>query len=339
MQPQESDFDCLAEFYRSALPAAVRRLRTWHGLDPAHHGDVVDDLRQDIAVDFVTHRDELNQLPPQARHDRWLRIVGRSHYSLRTKGRQVTAATDLDALADAAPPPTPASLDDLDTAFVDDLLRNAVRLKNGRLNEKITARSIGITPVRLRAQQARLVDALAGARAIEFWQRRLVEALLGLAADLLRDSGRVLIHAERTRPRPDPHARLERIARLRAQLKLLPVGDDLRRVLVRYGRRARYVFDPGVALASALSLAPRDPQVQLWVFEHRAMLGDLGGALGAVRRARELDGDPVSCVLARARILELRGRPAHAARLLARARRRREDPRLRLCLERVQQCG
>ncbi|MEZ5967329.1 MAG: hypothetical protein R3F56_26060 [Planctomycetota bacterium] len=63
--------------------------------------------------------------------------------------------------------------------------------------------------------------------------------------------------------------------------------------------------------------------------------GDAESAARALRQARRGDGDRVAVVLARARLLELRGRCRAAAALLVRARHRREDARLRLCLERL----
>ncbi|HLU38566.1 MAG TPA: hypothetical protein VK081_04225 [Planctomycetota bacterium] len=325
---------CLDAFYRAALPAAVRRLRGWRGA-ASLHGDLVADLRQEVATDFLAHRAALETMSTRERHERWLRLIGRTHYRLRGRDAATTTDGDLDAIAAVVHAAQAPALEGRAREFAEQLLEHGVHLKNGRLNEVITARSIGLSPLQLRRRGERLLAALDLHRDLEFWSRRLVEALLGLAADVLRDRSDVLILGEQRRVRPDPHGRLQRIRRLRDRLRYLPVGTTLRRVLLRYGTRCRDPFDPELALRCALDLAPRSAEVHLWWFELAAARGDARRAARALRAARTADADRVSVVLARARLLELRGRDGAAHALLLRAMRRHGDPRLRLCLERV----
>jgi hypothetical protein len=339
MQPPDAELDCLEQFYRLAMPAAVRKLRQWQGLSRTHHSDLVDDLAQEVAADFVAHRATLEAMPRDARHERWLRLLGRSHYRLR--GRELASAqrtdTDVDKIAIEVEemtqqrPPLPSS----DAKFAAAVLQHGVHLKNGRLNELITAHSIGLTPLQFRRRGEQLVAALQGTRVIEFWRRRLVEALLGLAADVLRDRACVLICGEGTRNRPDPHARLQRVLRIRERLRFLPVDIALRRVLLRYGKGRRDLLDPHRALDSALELAPRAPHAHLWRFELAVARADLARAAQALRMARACGADAVAVVLARARLLEVRGHEAAARALLRRARQRVHDARLDLSLTRL----
>lgn len=339
MQNDDPDLACLDQFLKVAMPAAVRKLRCWQGLNPDRHSDLVADLAQEVAADYVAHRATLEAMPRDQRHERWLRLVGRSHYRLRGRGLRTTddSTTVDDLWVEAAPPALPPpDLAAPDAAFADALMHHGVRLKNGRLNEYITARSIGLSTLQLRRQGQRLLAALRGERDVEFWRRRLVEALIGLAADVLRDNGQVVILGEPRRPRPDPTARLRRVLRIRERLRYLPLTPSLRRVLARYGGKGRTSqLDPGRALTSALELDPAAPQAHLWSFELAVVDGDAARAARALRLAKRCGGDAVAIVLARARLLELRRRDCAAAALLGRARRRREDARLRMCLERM----
>lgn len=339
MQTDDPDLACLDQFLKIAMPAAVRKLRSWQGLSPIHHRDLVADLEQEVAADFVAHRATIEAMPTDQRHERWFRLVSRSHYRLRGRqARTIDDATDVDDIPVEPPVVAPSpELSSSDAAFAETLMRDGVRLKNGRLNEYITARSIGLSRLQLRRQGRQLLAALHGEREVEFWRRRLTEALIGLAADVLRDNGQVLILDERARTRPDPMSRLRRVQRIRERLRYLPLGVTLRRVLARYGKKIRDPLDPARALASARELDPSAPQGHLWSFELAIVRRDARSAAQAIRRARHCGGDAVAIVLARARLLELRQQEPAARALLSRAQRRRDEPRLRFCLERMQQ--
>ena len=341
MDEPRDDLECLQEFFARALPAAIRRLRCWQGLHHARHADVIDDIRQDIAVDYLAHRDDALALEPRERHERWLRVMGRTHYQSRGRAQYFGIAEPaLDTL------PAPAieaveGLDDDSADFADLMCSNAVHLKNGRLNERQTAQSIGLSECELRVRQQRLMEELGfDAQTVAFWRQRLVEALLGLAADVLRDGGHVAIHAEARRPRPDPRARLRRILALKAKLRHVRLPPEVRRVLSRYGEKQRHQLDPATALLGAAELAPDHAAVHLWRFELCVACHDAPGAARALLTARRSEADPVAIVLARARLLELRGQEAAARMLLRRAVvRYRSDPRLTESLGNFTPCG
>lgn len=346
MQSDDPDLASLDAFLRAAMPAAVRKLRAWQGLSPIHHHDLVADLQQEVAADFIAHRAALEAMPKDERHERWLRLVGRSHYRLR--GREARAidssarldeiAIDADGAAEAITDATREAVPALprsEAEFAETLIQHGVHLKNGRLNEYITARSIGLSKRQLRVRGQRLVAALRADRVVEFWRRRLVESLIGLAADVLRDRAQVVILGEPSRVRPDPTARLRRIQRIRDRLRYLPAPAELRRVLARYGRKCRDPLDPERALQAAAALDPSTPFVPLWSFELAIVRGDAARAAAAIAAARRCGGDRISIVLARARLLEVRGRIEAARLLLSRARQRRDDVRLRICAARL----
>jgi hypothetical protein len=337
MPTDDPTLACLDQFLKVAMPAAVRKLRSWQGLSPTQHSDLVADLSQEVAADFLAHRAAIEAMTVDQRHERWLRLVGRSHYRLRGReARCIDGSARVDELVVDEPiAATPPSLPASDAEFVEALLQRGVRLKNGRLNEYITARSIGLSKLQLRRRGQRLIAALQADRDVEFWRRRLAEALVGLAADVLRDRGLVVIHGEAARARPDPATRLRRVQRIRERLRFLPLSPALRRVLARYGNRCIDPLDPARALSAARDLEPHAPPVHLWRFELAVVQRDPQRAARALILARRCGGDPVAIVLARARLLELRGRLPAARALLLRARRRRDAPRLRTCLERI----
>ena len=134
--------------------------------------------------------------------------------------------------------------------------QSATYLKNGRINCRITARSLDIGPEELTDFWASVATDLGfGREFLGFWRRRLVEALLGLAADPLRDSGAVAVHGEDRRRRPDPRGRLERIRKLRARLGCRPMPRDLKSVLARY-QNCDSRLCPRAILADANRLEP-----------------------------------------------------------------------------------
>ena len=61
-----------------------------------------------------------------------------------------------------------------------------------------------------------------------------MEALVGLAADLLRDSGGLRIHDEQARSRPDPVGRLRRLRRIRQRVSVRPLPSDMKHALTRF---------------------------------------------------------------------------------------------------------
>jgi hypothetical protein len=326
--------EMLDEFAERALPTMLRRMRCWKGLSSRRHADVLADLRQDLLLDCLENAAALAAMTPLERHARWFRLLERRHYQLRVRdGRLTEAASDPNQVAE----PMPASLalrdvvSDPDCRVVQKLLRAARSMKNGRLNAEATAGRLGLHPRDVRAVWGRVTAALGyDEQFLAFWRQRLVEALVGLAADLLRDRGLVRLHAEGERARPDPRGRLRRIAQIKRRLSVRPLPAELRAVLAQFTRRRLLQrLDPWLALQAALRLQPACPRVLLWHFENAVAHGLLREAARALRRARAAGADTVRLVLARARLLEARVRVAAAAALLRRAAaRHRGDTRL-----------
>jgi len=167
-----------------------------------------------------------------------------------------------------------------------------------------------------------------------FWRRRLVEALLGLVADWLRDRGLVRLWDDTSRARPDPCARLRRIRQIKAQVSVRPVPRDIKNALARFTRPgATRRLDPWSAVHVARDLLPRSAGVHLWHFELAVAHGRLCEAAHALRRARASRTEAVPCALARARLLEAAGREARARAVLRRsAARHRGDRRITAAL-------
>ena len=333
-------FEHLDEFLARGLPGLLRRMRDWKGLHPTRHGDVVEDLRQDLWLDCLENADIIESLSDQQRRARWYRLLEHRHYQLRVRGRDQIHAGVLPehvACSDNRVDPAGTATNIVPDPGVGSLLGGAAHMKNGRINVNATSRLLGIPSREIRGGWSQLADALGyGGEFLGFWRQRLVEALVGLAADMLRDQGLLRVHDEVGRRRPDPRARLRRIRGIKRQLSVRPVPRDLRRALARWNTTTATTIDPDQALQAAELLAPDDPAVLLWRFEHAIATGDLSTATRALWRSRQAGADPVRVVLARARLLEAAGRVHQATLLLIRAStRHRGDPRLRAALDSV----
>lgn len=326
----------LEPFARRLLPGLLRRLLGWRGFTEHARHDLRLDLEQELRLDCLLHAEAILRLPPRSRHQRWFRLVERWVYRQRLRSQPTLDDVEPAApTATADPAPTAenlrALLPDAPTPLLERLARDARRHRNGRCNLGATASVLGVHRRHVRRYWERAAARLGyGDEFLAFWRRRLAEALTGLAADLLRDDGSVHLLA-RPRPRPDPEGRLRRIRRIHGILRVRPLPVDLRRALAPLLRRADpRALPPRALLALAQDLAPDCAAVALWQFE--AALADARPDLAAraVRRARPLGADPVATALARARLLQVRGRPG-AARgcLLAAAARHRDDRPLR----------
>lgn len=299
-------------FCARLLPGTVRRIAAWKRLPRAGLRELEAEVAQELAVDCLEHARQIVALPPAARHARWMRAAERWIYRQRVARRGCELGPDLAAPAipaAAAPPPG---------------LPELVALGNGRSNLTATAARTG---VRVRTLQRRLgtlarelgCDAAHDA----FWRRRLVEALTGLAVDLLRDRGGLLL-LPRPRPAPDPAARRQRLRRLQARFQVRPATLPERTLLRRWVRADRLDGSaPRQLLVAALQLDPGHAAAWLWLFEACVAGSDLRAAAQALRRARQLAAPPrLAVALARARLLEARGRTGRALAALGRAAQR-----------------
>ena len=234
--------------------------------------------------------------------ERW---IYRHHVSRRPAAIPDDAPAPAGACTAAAPLPVP----------------DLVSLANGRSNLTATAARSGQRVKRLQRQLESWARRLGcDAEHDAFWRARLAEALTGLAADLLRDRGQVAL-VPRARHRPDPTGRLLRLKRLSARFHVRP-STALERSLLRQWLRHPPLDEraPARLLAAAVTLAPHDASTWLWLFEAAIADRDLAAASTAVWRCRQLAAPrPAATLLARARLLEARGRLPAAAALLTRA--------------------
>ena len=317
----------LQHFAATILPGTVRRIAAWKRIPLGATADLVLELHQELAVDCLEHARQVLDLPPPARHARWMRMAERWIYQHRANGARSIGDPD------AEPAPTPRQ------PPLTDLLRapDLIRLRNGRCNFTAIARHSGRHTRSVRQELEFVADTFAGRGDVGFWRERLGEALTGLAADLLRDRGQVqLLRA--SRHRPDPAARLRRLRRLGARFQVRPSTLTIRRVLAQWVRRPDLGDEaPRRLLEHATALCPWQAGGWLWLFEARFADGDHRGAAAALRQSRQTTRPPrAAVVLARARLLEGRGRWAAALALLRRASRRWPgEQALRLALGRM----
>ncbi len=226
---------------------------------------------------------------------------------------------------------TAAPLPSTDLPLLKDLLHKGAFMKNGRINHQESAEHLQVSPQEIRRCWERVANAMGyGQDFLNFWSRRLGEALLGLAADLLRDQAQIQVYRQQQRQRPDPKARLGRVQRIRKQLGCRPLPAQLKNMLARYcGRGVRRQLQALTILGDAQILLPKEPATHLWTYEACLVARDLRGAMQSLRRARHCGAEPVACLLARARLLEARQRDAQALTLLQRQLTRHpRDPRL-----------
>lgn len=328
----------LHAFLGTGLPTLLARLRRWKGIDPRLHPELTEDLRQELVLDWLEHKEELQHLDPAQREGRWLRLLQRRHYDWHLRaGRRRHIDCEPDELGGgeglvASPGTTIPELPPASRRLLEHLVARGVHLKNGRLNTSRTAAALGLCPEDLQHLLAQMLDRLdRGQEFVAFWTQRLVEALVGLAADLLRDHELVSLHDAAARARPDPRARFRRIRAIRRHLDGFHLPFPLRLVLARWTRRAAWkVLAPSPLLEDAALLAPESATVHLWRFEALAARAEFPAAARALRRARECGAERVPVALARARLAELRDKETLARRILARALTRHpREPRLR----------
>lgn len=301
---------CLQAFSERYLPGTIRRLCTWKRLPRGARPELLADVRQELAVDCLQHAAAIVAATTAERHLRWMRLA--DHFVHRQFAAPARGAAEARQAAAAAEAPDDGELPTLvDVRF----------LRNGRLNLRETADCRGVHERTLRRELATLAERLgAGREHHAFWCQRLAEALTGLAADLLRERGLVLLWPRPRQP-PDPAARLRRLRRLVGHFPIraatLPQRAILRRWLLR---SALDDAAPRRLLADARAVAPPTAAVWLWTFEADLAAGELGAAGRALRAARSCPRPPAAAIaLARARLLEARGRWPAACRSLRRA--------------------
>lgn len=317
-EPRHHDVLTLAQaFVEHQLPWTVRRVASWRRLPRNRVPELTADVAQELAVDALQHVELLLAMPEADRCRRWHRLAERWLYHERMRSDLVSSAELQESRGDKLlDTPAPCDLPVAPEALV--------HLGNGRTNFRVTAQRAGTNPRTLQRRLDQWADRHGrGGSFLGFWQTRAAEAMTGLAADLLQQQA-CLTMVPRRRQRPSPEARLRRLRRIARRFPLRPSTRATRSLLRPWLRWADLPsFRPRPLLESALLLAPQATATWLWLFEASFAEGDLAAALRAIRSARHLaNPTPREQVLARARVLEARGRLVAAAALLQRARTR-----------------
>lgn len=335
--PHRRAIELLEPFRARVLPGLLRKLLLWKGLDRTRHADLIEDLSQELFLDCIQHGAEIISLPERERHTRWLRLLERCVYRQHIRSdRRRDHDVAVEYVSTEGESPSQVETDPVDACgldlpptqqrFLRQLQDSAAYLKNGRINSRQSALNLGLRDGTFKHAWGEIAANLGfDDECLEFWRQRLVEALVGLAADLLRDAQLVHVHGEPRRRRPDPAGRIRRIRKLRDAIGSRPLPADIKSVLSHY-RRGHLCRSPLLILGDAASLRPDSAAVQLWLFEAALSEGNLTAASQALRAARHTDAEPVRILLARARLLQFRGRSAAARWLLDRHPHR--DPRL-----------
>ncbi len=300
----------LEQFCTRIMPGMVYRILTWKGLPKAYYQELRAELRQELAVDCLENAPQVIVQPRTVRHSRWMRIAERYVYQHLIKfprrHRQLAEWSDRGALCIVQEPST---------------LPPVQAMRNGRMNLMGTAAQRGVNLRGMRRQVDFWAHRLGrGDEHHAFWRMRLAEALTGLGADLLRDRNQVLL-LPRPRTMPDPKRRLQRLRRLVGRFSVCP-ATRLERSVLRHWLRQRGLDwqAPRRLLQSAVALAPFQHAPWLWLFEACLVEGDAAGATQALRECRRRAAPTLTAsTLARARLLEARGRMGRARALLRRA--------------------
>lgn len=302
----------LSHFQRRVLPGALRRIANWKGIPRPLMRDWLDDVLQELAVDGLEHPTAILGMPERERHARWMRLAEKVIYRHRRHLAQQHPTTEKPALPDSN------SLDELMVR-----IPPLVALNNGRANITASVRAAGIARRDLRGQLDVLATQLGwDSEQQKFWQARAVEALTGLAADLLQKKGAVRLLKQL--PTPDVDRRQARLRRLTGRFPMQPSTKQVRRALRPWSRsRCSYKATPRTMLEQAVALRPDSIPAWLWLFEACCSERDPSAALRALRSVRMIHDAPhTAVVLARARILELRGTMNAAIHLLRRNAKR-----------------
>jgi hypothetical protein len=93
----------LLHFLDHALPTLLRRLGMWKGLAGDRHQDVIEDLLQELWLDYLTHTDKLLAMTEAERHLRWFRLLTRTHYRWREQGHRHLRGEKLAEIVHEAP--------------------------------------------------------------------------------------------------------------------------------------------------------------------------------------------------------------------------------------------
>jgi hypothetical protein len=323
----------LDAFCAGSLTGMLRRSAVWKRLPARLARDWRDDVRQELSLDCVQHAPLICGLATRDRERRWMRRAERWIYRNHSRRpRLESLAFDPAGRSEGEPNERPTRAAHPDTAAVaadPPAIPHIVQLGNGRLHLRQTAHANRRSVQRMRHTLEALAVSLGRDNEyLAFWKNRVAEALASLAAGLLRERGCTVLLPRRRRP-TNLRRRLRRVRRLAQRFHISARTRAVRCVLRPWLRGPVDGADaPQRLLEASLQLRPDAPGPWLWLFEANLAARDLAGAARALRRLRELrphapaGHERAGIVLARARLLEARGRFAAGVHLLRRALRR-----------------
>ena len=315
----------LEHFTGRLLRPHIRRNMRCKGASPARRSQIFTELQQELRADCIEHAREVLLLPMRERHARWFRAVERWLY------REMRGTNPWrDEWVDPLSPGDDGLLAVRDAEAQSGLgfaARHGIRTADtdGR---SITAfaRRTGLGRRTARGVWTHAVARIGyGSDYTDFWQRRLAEAAVGMAADLLRDAGEVAL-LPRRRTLPDPEGRKRRMRRILRMLSVAPLPTETLGAIAE-GRLRRTVREmrPLLLLRAAQRLDPSRADLLLWRFEAAFAAGDLADAKQALRCARDRGVDPPAVQLARARLAARQFGPAAGTAALRRAQKLHPD--------------
>ncbi len=315
----------LEHFTGRLLRPHIRRHMRCRGANPARRHQIFTELQQELRADCIEHAREVLSLPIRERHARWFRTVERWLYR-EMRGANGWRNEWLEPLSPG---------DDGLLAVRDAEAQRGLGFAARHGNRTADADGVTITAFARRTglgrRTARGVWRHAVARIgfdsdyTGFWQRRLAEAAVGMAADLLRDAGEVAL-LPRRRTLPDPEGRKRRMRRILRMLSVAPLPTETLSAIAE-GRLRRTVREmrPLLLLRAAQRLDPSRADLLLWRFEAAFAAGDLADAKQALRCARDRGVDPPAVHLARARLAARQFGPAAGTAALRRAQKLHPD--------------
>jgi hypothetical protein len=320
----------LASFTERLLYGQIRRHGRCARATTERRRQLHAEIQQELRADCVEHAAEILSLPIRERHSRWFRMAERWLYR---EHRSASCGDDGDQADIRSPDGFLALLRAEAERMAEQALGSAAydRPTDQRDSVSSFARRVGLSRTDARDVWAQTATQIGYDEAyFAFWRRRLAEALTGLAADRLRDSGRLCL-LPRRRAKPDPMTRSRRVQRIVERLRVAPQPHDIRKALAMLQRRrAIHRRSPAELLAAAARLDPKSPTIELWRFESAMADNDMLAAARALRRARRRSADPVAVALSRARLAAMRRGHAAGRAILARAiERHPSDERLR----------
>lgn len=275
--PTTAALAALERFGGRLLFSTVRRIFGRRGLPFALLPQQLDEVRQELVLDCVENGPEIARLPELERHARWMRLAERW---VVADGRAQPGSYRATVAPDTLSAPGPGTTDRSEIEFPGWFRR----CESGRINLAATARECGTSEYLLRRRYRDVLQDTVDAERQQFWGRRVAEALLGIAAERMRDDGLAPAAA-----RPDPQRRLVRLRRLAQRIPRSGDEDCPQQIAGWFARGRRALLcDVRDLLEAATWLYPDHAGAWLWRGEAHLAAGEWGAATVCLRRARRL---------------------------------------------------